>query len=80
MGLMQLSGPGAEPLSLDEVKAYLRIDGAVEDALLQSLLLTSRLHIEAALGLALMTQSWKFVIDAWPDNMLSNCRFLPCST
>lgn len=67
MGLMQLSGPGAEPLSLDEVKAYLRIDGAAEDALLQSLLLTSRLHIEAALGLALMTQSWKFVIDAWPD-------------
>jgi uncharacterized phiE125 gp8 family phage protein len=66
MGLVQLSGPGAEPLSLEEIKSYLRVDGNAEDVLVQSLVLTSRLHIEAALGLALMTQSWKFVLDAWP--------------
>ncbi len=67
MGLVQLSGPGAEPLSLEEVKAYLRIDGANEDSLLQSLILTSRLHIEVALGLAMMSQSWKLVLDDWPQ-------------
>ena len=68
MGLVLVSGPGAEPLTLDEVKAHVRIDGTTEDALLQSLILTSRLHIEAALGLALMTQSWRMVLDQWPED------------
>lgn len=77
MGLMQLSGPGAEPLTLEEVKTHLRVDGAAEDALLQSLVLTSRLHIETALGLSLMTQSWKLVLDAWPANGIVNLPVAP---
>ncbi|MFV0368257.1 MAG: head-tail connector protein [Hyphomicrobiaceae bacterium] len=68
MGIFQLSGAGAEPLSVDEVKAHVRIDGSSEDALLQSLILTSRLHIEAALGLALIAQSWRLVLDQWPKD------------
>src|SRR5690606_13752950 len=28
--------------------------------------LTSRLHVEAATGLALITQSWSWYFDAWP--------------
>ena len=68
MGLMQLSGPSAEPLTLDEIRAHVRVDGGMEDALLQSLLLTSRLHIEAALGLALITQRWRLVLDLWPQD------------
>lgn len=66
MGLVLVSGPAAEPLSLDDVKTHLRVDGTSEDALLQSLILTSRLHIEAALGLALVTQGWRLVLDCWP--------------
>lgn len=66
MALIMRSGPLSEAVSLDEVKSHLRIDGASEDALLASLVLTSRLHIETALGLALMTQGWSFVLDAWP--------------
>lgn len=77
MGLVLLSGPSAEPLSLDEVKAHLRVDGAAEDALLQSLVLTSRLHIEAALGLALMTQSWRLVLDAWPSDSVVKLPIAP---
>lgn len=68
MGLVLVTGPGAEPLSLDEVKMHLRVDGTTEDALITSLLITSRLHIEAALGIALITQSWKLILDAWPAN------------
>lgn len=70
MALVLIAGPGAEPLTLDEVKMHLRVDGNTEDALITSLILTSRLHIEAALGLALMTQSWKLVLDAWPADGL----------
>ncbi len=66
MSLVMTSGPALEPVSLAETKAHLRIDGTAEDALLQSLIITSRLHIEAALGLALITQSWGCFLDRWP--------------
>ncbi len=66
MALVLTSGPAEEPLSLADVKAHLRIDGTAEDVLLASLLLTSRLHIEAALDIALITQSWMMVLDRWP--------------
>ena len=67
MPLVLLSGPAVEPVSLAESKAHLRVDHASEDALIASLVLTSRLHIEAAFGLALVTQTWRLVRDAWPD-------------
>ena len=68
MALMMTSGPAVEPVGVDEAKAHLRIDGVSEDALIASLVLTSRLHIEAALGLALIDQSWRLVLDAWPKD------------
>lgn len=68
MALILTSGPAAEPVSVDEAKAHMRVDGAGEDALISSLILTSRLHIEAALGLALIDQSWKLVLDRWPKD------------
>lgn len=66
MPLVMISGPAAEPLTLTETKAHLRIDDDDEDQLVASLILTSRLHVEAALGLALLTQSWRLVLDRWP--------------
>lgn len=68
MALVLTSGPAVEPVSLAEAKAHLRVDTASEDALVSSLIITSRLHIEAALGLALITQAWSHFIDAWPDS------------
>jgi uncharacterized phiE125 gp8 family phage protein len=66
MPLILTSGPAAEPIALDEAKAHLRVDGAAEDTLIASLIVTSRLHVEAAVGLALITQSWSWFLDAWP--------------
>jgi uncharacterized phiE125 gp8 family phage protein len=66
MSLVMTSGPVLEPVSLAEAKAHLRVDGTAEDPLIQSLVITSRLHIEAALGLALITQSWSYFLDRWP--------------
>ncbi len=66
MALVLTSGPAIEPISVAEAKAHLRIDGDSEDVLLGSLILTSRLHIEAALGLALIAQGWRLVLDRWP--------------
>jgi len=66
MSLVLTSGPALEPVSLAEAKAHLRLETNDDDTLLQSLITTSRLHIEAALGLALVTQSWSWMFDRWP--------------
>lgn len=66
MKLTLVSGPAAEPLDLDDVKAHLRIDGDDEDTLLGSLITTSRSHVETAMGLALITQTWRWQADCWP--------------
>lgn len=66
MALVLTSGPALEPVTVAEAKAHLRIDGTSEDTLIASLVLTSRLHVEAALGLALITQSWRMLMDRWP--------------
>lgn len=67
MALVMQTAPAAEPVSVEEAKAYLRLDGSSEDVLISSLILTSRLHIETALGLALMAQEWRLVLDKWPE-------------
>jgi uncharacterized phiE125 gp8 family phage protein len=66
MPLVLTSGPAVEPVTLAEAKAHLRVDGSAEDTLIASLIVTSRLHVEAAAGLALVTQSWSWYLDAWP--------------
>ena len=66
MSLVFASGPAIEPVSVAEAKAHLRVDHTAEDPFIGSLIVTSRLHIEAALGLALITQSWSYFIDRWP--------------
>lgn len=67
MTLLMTSAPAVEPVTLVEAKAHLRIDGTAEDVLIGSLILTSRLHIEAALGIALIAQGWRLTLDRWPQ-------------
>jgi uncharacterized phiE125 gp8 family phage protein len=67
MPLILTAGPASEPVSLEEAKAHCRIDTDTEDALVSSLILAARLHVEQALGLALIHQSWSLYLDRWPD-------------
>jgi uncharacterized phiE125 gp8 family phage protein len=66
MALVLTSDPAVEPVTVAEAKAHLRVDGSAEDTLIASLILTSRLHVETALGVALVTQSWRLLLDEWP--------------
>lgn len=66
MALVLTSPPSVEPVSIGEAKDHLRVDHSDEDAYISSLILTSRLHIEAALSLALIDQTWTWTFNAWP--------------
>lgn len=62
-----INPPQAEPLTLAEVKAHLRLDSGDEDALLTTLIRTAREHLERTTGLCLLRQTWRFYLDRWPQ-------------
>jgi uncharacterized phiE125 gp8 family phage protein len=74
MALVLTAAPAAEPISLAEAKAHLRIDADDEDALLTALIAAARMFVEKMLGLALITQGWAYYLDFWPR---SSCVTLP---
>ncbi|PHR60848.1 MAG: hypothetical protein COA47_06465 [Robiginitomaculum sp.] len=57
MTLKILVPPVVEPISLTEVKAWLRLDHAFEDALILQLIETARLHAEKLTRHAFITQT-----------------------
>ena len=62
-----IAPPGAEPISLAELKAHLRIDGGGEDDLLAHLVHVARSHLERTAGVALIHQGWRLYLDRWPE-------------
>ena len=67
MTLFRTVEPAAEPVTLADVKAHLRIAGDSEDALLQGLIRAAREDLERAAGTALIDQDWRLALDAWPS-------------
>ncbi|MEN7549314.1 phage head-tail connector protein [Rapidithrix thailandica] len=63
------SGPGSEPLSLEEAKAQLRIEDifTVEDALIGSLITTGRQQVENYCEISLIETTWKAYYDTFPE-------------
>jgi uncharacterized phiE125 gp8 family phage protein len=66
MTYVLIDPPSAEPLTLVQVKAHLRIEHDDEDDLLLSLAITARQHLERETGLCLLVQRWRLHLDAWP--------------
>ena len=79
MSMTMTAAPAVEPVSLAAARAHLRLDGTDDDAYLASLIATSRLQVEAALGIALIDQSWTLTIDAWPDDGIVGLPLRPVS-
>ena len=73
MSLTLLSPPAAEPVTLAELKAQLRVTSDDEDALLTGMLVAAVRAIEARASIALMEQQWRLTLDGAPDETL----FLP---
>lgn len=68
MTLIRTVEPSAEPVTLAEAKAHLRLDHSSEDELLSGLIRAAREEVERAAGLALIEQSWRLVLEKWPRN------------
>ncbi|MBN9265961.1 MAG: phage gp6-like head-tail connector protein [Hyphomicrobium sp.] len=58
-----VTGPSVEPVTLDELKAWAKIDSADEDALLTSLIAAARDAAEQYLRRALITQTVRLTLD-----------------
>ncbi len=65
-----VAGPVDEPISLVQAKAHLRIEDDAEDGLIESLIAAARTHLEAITGRALLRQTWRVVLDAWPKDKI----------
>jgi uncharacterized phiE125 gp8 family phage protein len=61
-----IAGPAVEPVTLAEMRAYLRLDDNAEDDLVAALVMAARLLVEAACGRQLVEQTWRLILDRWP--------------
>jgi uncharacterized phiE125 gp8 family phage protein len=61
-----VTAPVEEPISLAQAKSHLRVDYADDDALIQSQIIAVREYAETATNRAFVTQTWKYVLDAFP--------------
>ena len=66
MPLQLIQPPVAEPLSLLEAKAHLRVDVTDDDALIAALITAARVYAETLTRRALVAQAWKLVLDSFP--------------
>jgi uncharacterized phiE125 gp8 family phage protein len=69
MGLKPITPPSVQPLTVEEVKAHLRVDHTDEDSLIALYIAAATSFIDGEygfLGRALVTQTWELVLDNFP--------------
>lgn len=67
MGLVLVTDPAEEPVSLAEAKSHLRVEVSDDDSYITSLIQVAREMAENILRRALITQTWKLVLDEFPS-------------
>ena len=77
MALFRTDGPAAEPVTLADLKAHLRLDGDGEDDLIAGLIRAAREDFEATTGTVLVEQSWRLTLDRWPASHMVLLRRCP---
>lgn len=71
MALILITAPVADPISLTETKAHLRVDNTDEDTLISGLIAAATAHLDGKdgmLGRCLVPQTWELVLDAFPSD------------
>jgi uncharacterized phiE125 gp8 family phage protein len=68
MALKLYTAPAAEPVTLTEAKAHLRVEHTSDDTLITALIVAARTHAEAFTRRAFVTQTWDYFADAFPED------------
>lgn len=63
------SDSNAEPISLEDMKVFLRVDHNDEDSLIESLIASARDHVEALTGRALRERTYALTLDRFPTSL-----------
>jgi uncharacterized phiE125 gp8 family phage protein len=58
--------PATEPLTLAEVKRHLNVLHSTEDAMISGFALAARRHVEETCSIALINQTQRVYLSAWP--------------
>lgn len=69
--------PTAEPVTLAEAKAHLRIGHDSEDALIGGLIRAATAEVESRTGTALIEQAWRLALDEIPGSGVIRLRRHP---
>lgn len=69
MRLSLITGPSAEPVTLDEVRGWLNIDSSHIDANLARAVLAARLWCENYCSRRFVTQTWEMALDAFTSEI-----------
>lgn len=66
---MLIGAPAIEPVSLAEGKSWMREDASDEDQLIQALIVSARMTLEAYTRRFFVTQNWRLALDDWPQSL-----------
>lgn len=61
-----VTAPASEPIDAATAKAHCRVTSSAEDVFFDRAIPAARRHLESTYGLALITQTHKGTLDAWP--------------
>jgi uncharacterized phiE125 gp8 family phage protein len=73
---MLIGPPAVEPVSLAEAKSWLREDANDEDQLIQALVVSARMTLEAYTRRFFVMQDWRLVLDAWPPSVRASSTLI----
>jgi len=69
MGLIRTGNPAAEPVTLAEAKAHLRVDSSDEDALIAAMISAAREAAEHETGRTFVSTPWRLTLDQFPTSI-----------
>jgi len=70
MKILLVTGPSIEPVTYEEVETHLRLDvdsSTADSVLIDETVTSARVYVESITRRALMTQTWEYCLDEWPD-------------
>lgn len=73
-GLVLVTAPTQEPISLEDAKTHLRIEDSFtdDDTYISTLITLGRQQVEGAMHRALLTQTWNLFLQNWPGRDYNN--------